>query len=1305
MAKVSKKTGTGKSSAAKGSANKDFVSEESRAHLRDHLAHVCHMLSEQGPMSITFVHNNTLLGLQDQHFEAAIDKAEAFLGGCGFLSNEQFRDYYSRNRITDSDIAVALSMRKNLEPGRSVLKTGDIKVTEGDVLLLAMTKGIEPVDPTVLGFRALEEGATAHLDNDLSAANRAILEKSATTARDAALQLIGVNMTFSGWLDSVLGDGLEDAALTHVVQAIANDTAPNVDSETSLSALGIAAERRADYLALVAARITSKNSGATDNAVAHFVEAEMRLIEDFASSRLAAPGRLNEILTCISEDPSAWSARTLWSAAVAACGIADPFRPEVQGNEATAHLVDEMEAMGGPALPVDKKLRDDISALVDAELKALETETGDNQIRNEGAHLCWTILYDLGADRIGRRGYEALLSLVSTAVIGSAKAKKIAAALGQNDPRRQMLGAAEDMLAKDIKDLAGTQSHANFKEALTGETIIKPVNDYMITLTAAFLDEGLAAWHMPSRALGFYAAWRQNSRHDISFNFDGVGDWHGGVEAMPVLAADAVISELVALGVDEHDWPNYCGRILTELKGWAGMVFWRQVNPDYSRQKMQPIDILQYLAVRLRYENLLLARVCSETWAVELSTEALNAHFTANLPEFYVRRRLHAGTLSEQLASEARTLIAERWHRGALDSWMGLADRAWLDDTANKASQTAALDAWRLFRLAQHLGLDDAALRGLSEKEVAALMGALDVLPPEKQGPVWLLAFEKNYRDEVLNAMALNRGKGRWLKRGTRPKSQVVLCIDEREESIHRHYEELDPGHETLGVAGFFGVAMDFEALDDHHTTPLCPAPVTPAHRVEEMARTADADFVLPVHKSRSKWLEVFHDVYWDIKRNPVASYFLIDVVGFLNALPLLGRIFAPLPWDAINDRLHRAFVPDVSTELAVTRPEGSIGGLGGVSGFTDVEQADRIEGLLRNIGLLEQFAPIVVMCAHGSSSLNNPHENAHDCGACGGKNGAPNSRVVAAMANRQEVRRILRERGIIIPDDCWFVGAIHNTATELISLADEQDVPDALRPQYDAVKRDLDEAVRRAARERCRRFGSAPKDASLDASLRHTRERAADISQVRPEWGHATNACAIVGRRALTQGVFFDRRSFIISYDPATDPSGEVLERILLAVGPVGAGINLEYYFSTVDPKVFGADTKVPHNVTGLVGVMEGAHSDLRTGLPRQMTEVHEAMRLHLIVDAPPAIAGEIYGRQPAIQQLLDNEWVLLIVHDPATGEFLRFVPGVGFEKWDDSNLQDMPEVSDSYAWFKGKHECFLPPARITEPETAWIS
>ena len=148
--------------------------------------------------------------------------------------------------------------------------------------------------------------------------------------------------------------------------------------------------------------------------------------------------------------------------------------------------------------------------------------------------------------------------------------------------------------------------------------------------------------------------------------------------------------------------------------------------------------------------------------------------------------------------------------------------------------------------------------------------------------------------------------------------------------------------------------------------------------------------------------------------------------------------------------------------------------------------------------------------------------------------------------------------------------------------------------------------------------------------------------------------------------------------------------------MGPVGAGINLEYYFSTVDNPKFGCDTKVPHNVYGLIGVMEGAMSDLRTGLPKQMVEVHEAMRLQLIVEASTGVLGEIYGRQPAIQELLGNAWVHLVAMDPETGDFHLFVPGVGFVLWD-ASLTPLPEVRSSFEWYRGKTD-FLAPALIVQ-------
>ena len=166
------------------------------------------------------------------------------------------------------------------------------------------------------------------------------------------------------------------------------------------------------------------------------------------------------------------------------------------------------------------------------------------------------------------------------------------------------------------------------------------------------------------------------------------------------------------------------------------------------------------------------------------------------------------------------------------------------------------------------------------------------------------------------------------------------------------------------------------------------------------------------------------------------------------------------------------------------------------------------------------------------------------------------------------------------------------------------------------------------------------------------------DFTQVHPEWGHATNSSMIVSRRLLTQGLFLDRRTFLQSYDPTQDPDGAILERILTAVVPVAAGIGLEYYFSRVDNCRYGCGTKVPHNITGLIGVMDGAQSDLRIGLPWQMVWVHEPMRLTFIVEAHPSVVASIVQRHRGLQKLFDHHWAHLLVLDFRSGEFFRYGP-----------------------------------------------
>jgi uncharacterized protein YbcC (UPF0753/DUF2309 family) len=166
-------------------------------------------------------------------------------------------------------------------------------------------------------------------------------------------------------------------------------------------------------------------------------------------------------------------------------------------------------------------------------------------------------------------------------------------------------------------------------------------------------------------------------------------------------------------------------------------------------------------------------------------------------------------------------------------------------------------------------------------------------------------------------------------------------------------------------------------------------------------------------------------------------------------------------------------------------------------------------------------------------------------------------------------------------------------------------------------------------------------------------------LFEPRPELNHATNALCLVGRRELSKGLFLDRRSFLNSYDYQVDPEGNYLFNILKAAAPVCGGINLEYYFSRVDQEKLGAGTKLPHNVMGLFGVANGIDGDLRPGLPAQMTEVHDPIRLLLMVEHFPEVVLQVIQRNAETYEWFINDWVVLVAVHPETKKTYVFKGG----------------------------------------------
>ena len=505
---------------------------------------------------------------------------------------------------------------------------------------------------------------------------------------------------------------------------------------------------------------------------------------------------------------------------------------------------------------------------------------------------------------------------------------------------------------------------------------------------------------------------------------------------------------------------------------------------------------------------------------------------------------------------------------------------------------------------------------------------------------LWQDAFEWSYYDEVLAGLALNKTKKPELP--DVKSFQAMFCIDERECSIRRHIESVAPDCETFGTPGFFSVEFYFQPEHGSFYDKLCPQPVTPKYLIKEFN----------VKEKRK------HELLYTKQAHALIPGFLLTLsLGLWSAVKIFLNLFRPKMSPAISNAFAHMLDQEAELTIENKHPGDTENGL--QIGFTVEEMATRVENLLRGIALIRDFAPLVYVIAHGSSSANNPHHGAHDCGACSGRPGSVNARVFAFMANHPGVRRILQSKGIDIPVTTQFVGGLHDTAGDeirffdLVKLSEEN--KQSCRQHIDLFEKALD----LNAKERSRRFASIPTRSGLRKVREEIRKRSVSLFEPRPELGHGTNSLCIVGHRAMTKGLFLDRRAFMNSYDYKTDPEGKLLQGIMRPLGPVCGGINLEYYFSRVDNYKLGAGTKLPHNVMGLIGVANSSDGDLRPGLPVQMIEVHDPVRLLIIVEHFPEVVLKTIQSAPEMYEWFINEWVHLVVIHPETRQFHYFRNG----------------------------------------------
>ncbi len=508
---------------------------------------------------------------------------------------------------------------------------------------------------------------------------------------------------------------------------------------------------------------------------------------------------------------------------------------------------------------------------------------------------------------------------------------------------------------------------------------------------------------------------------------------------------------------------------------------------------------------------------------------------------------------------------------------------------------------------------------------------------------LWQDAFEWSYYDSVLKGMLIVD-----IKLPAQAKTfQAIFCIDEREDSIRRHIEAVDKNCETFGAPGFFGVEFYFQQQGSKFYDKLCPAPVTPKYLIKEF----DAALSKKDEPLYSKHTHGF-----------VTGFALSLSFGFWAFAKTILNLFKPKMSPAISNAYRHM---DTGSTLTIENKSTGDVENGLQIGYTLDEMVARAEGFLRGIGLIRDFAPIVYVVGHGSSSANNPHHGAHDCGACSGRPGATNARVQAYILNNKKVRQQLLAKGIDIPDSTQFIGSMHDTAADVIGYYDEHVLNAVNAAKNLNNKQNFETALNLNAKERSRRFSSINTKQELEQVRKAIHNRSVSLFEPRPELGHGTNTLAIIGRRHITKGLFLDRRAFLNSYDHTTDPEGTILSAVMRPIGLVCGGINLEYYFSRVDNIKMGAGTKLPHNVLGLFGVANSSDGDLRPGLPWQMIEVHDPVRLLVIVEQKPEIVLQAIKSSLEVFEWYKNEWVHIVALHPGEKQFYYFKDGV-FSKYD---------------------------------------
>ena len=727
--------------------------------------------------------------------------------------------------------------------------------------------------------------------------------------------------------------------------------------------------------------------------------------------------------------------------------------------------------------------------------------------------------------------------------------------------------------------------------------------------------------------------------------------------------------------IDRENGSQWNSLIVEEISKWCSVYFdqgqstwrmpwedltlwdaWREaaqndLNPELNglpqfRPFVRSLPLEPRQAIQASLEAL---GVSEESTAVFLHRQLMTISGWSSYVQFLVREKSMAGQTDESLIDLLAIRLSYDWairqHRNA-DVKLGF---AWKTHLQRLAESTTPIP----------------------RKDIARYLA--------------MRALENSYQRQLIGQIRSRSGIPK--VHPERKQLQAVFCIDVRSEVFRRALEAQSEEIETVGFAGFFGMAVEYIPLGMANGRAQCPVLLTPKFQIREGLPEADSESERKI-LSRQRLRRSVSEAWRSFQTSAISCFSFVETVGLGYGLKLIGEmvssmgVYGPAP--------SKSDASQVGPQIAKAKATPSCHR---PTGLNEEEQLELAAGALRNMGLTRNFARFVLICGHGSTTHNNPYASGLDCGACGGHAGDVNARVAARILNQPSVRKGLVASGIAIPEDTLFLAGLHNTTTDEVELFDIEDLSPSDAAQVAILRGWLARASRECRNERALTLGigtdgSSATDAGEKAAGRRFHSaggetvdsevitRSRDWAQVRPEWGLAGNAAFIAAPRERTKGLNLGGRTFLHNYDASNDPDRSILTLILTAPMVVASWINLQYYASTVNNRLFGSGNKVIHNVVGRFGVWQGNGGDLQTGLPLQSLHDgqkwrHEPIRLSVFVEARRQDIQQVLDSHAQVRDLVRNGWVLLIALEPDTQGTWR---ALGDGQWEELLLPTTP-------------------------------